>query len=283
MGAPTLLHTHRPRNGKHLSPLLGSQSCGDQRPASGSRLGHQDTEAQAADNAIAAGKVVGERRRPQGKFRQHGSTSLDLAPQSAVLGRIRPIDPAPQHGQRSTLGLERALVRRRIDPICQTADDGKPERGKLPAQLLRNEPAGWRRPARPHDGNRVSVCIEDTTRDRQEEGWIWNGPQEKGIGRVKERGDGRSVALKRAQFLVDVTVLMRSPLAAYSLHPVRAQFPDLPEGGLRGLEHGFRRAKALHEAAQGAGGQPPDVTKQQPRSQRPIRHGGNPFRLYRGR
>ena len=60
---------NRTRNREHITPLFGRHPRGNQGARGERRFNHQDTACEPADDAVAARKVVGERRHTQAELR----------------------------------------------------------------------------------------------------------------------------------------------------------------------------------------------------------------------
>ena len=71
-------------------------------------------------------------------------------------GRIVPVDPAAEHGDRHPAGVECAAVRLAVDPACHPADDHEPGRGELAPERPRDDAAVRGARARTDDRDRRS-------------------------------------------------------------------------------------------------------------------------------
>jgi hypothetical protein len=127
-------------------------------------------EREAADDPVADGEVLRERRRPQGKLRYHGPPRGDLAVESAILPRIRNIQTRTEHSHRPSF-LESPPMGAGVDARGQAAGDDATAAGQVAGQLLGHGPPVRGGPPRADDGHRgiskslrIALAIEDEGR-----------------------------------------------------------------------------------------------------------------------
>ncbi|MNH26619.1 hypothetical protein D3C79_866810 [compost metagenome] len=131
--------------------MLSRQSRGNQRTTGKTRLDHQHTQRQAADDPVSPGKITGHRPGIQRKLGDHRATSLDhRRRQRSVALWIKFLQPGTQHTDGLPAGVQGSLMRSAIDPQGQAAGNDKTTPGKTSRE---GRCCIERRPRRPSTAN----------------------------------------------------------------------------------------------------------------------------------
>src|SRR5437899_8829000 len=130
-----------PRDAKYLASLLARHARRDQRAASLRRLNHNDTEAEAADDAIAHWKPTRQRQRPVLGLGDDGARRGDRFRQLGMLGWIDAVQSRCHDGDRWSPPFQCAPMRRGIDATGQPADHDHPGLRQVARQPVGGAPA----------------------------------------------------------------------------------------------------------------------------------------------
>src|SRR2546425_12457427 len=93
---------------EHLAALLDGQACGEERAALARGLDNERAEREAADDAVAAREVLGERRAARREFRHQHAVLADARGERRVLGRIDAIKAGTEDRHREAACGERS-------------------------------------------------------------------------------------------------------------------------------------------------------------------------------
>ena len=120
------------RNGEHVPALLQRGIGSDKRAAFLRRFHHDHRQTQAADDAVAHGKVAAARLRARRVLRQQYAGGGDVLVETAVLRRIDHVRAAAQYRRSEPAGPQRALMGRAVDAFGKARD----HQTALPRQLI---------------------------------------------------------------------------------------------------------------------------------------------------
>ena len=131
---------HRARYGEDLTSELEGVIDGDPRAALRLAFHHHQRSRQRDDDPVPRGEVLRPRRNGGRVFAHERAGSGDRTEEFPAARRVGDIDPRAQHRDRSTRRLERALVRRSVDPLRGAGDDGQPGGDERAPEVLRDSP-----------------------------------------------------------------------------------------------------------------------------------------------
>ena len=126
---------------------------------------------------VARGEVPPKRLEARRQLGDDAPLSADPLVEPALARRVGHVRAAGQHGDRVRAGVERARVRRAVDPQGHPADHGHARRTQAPAQAPRDLDSLARRPAGANDRHRVRAIVQRAA----------HGPHEP-PGRIAGRG-----------------------------------------------------------------------------------------------
>jgi hypothetical protein len=118
----------RARYGKDLPPFLGGEFRGDERAGPARRFDDDDRPAKTRDNPVAAGKVASPRFPAERHFADRGALFEEPLKQGFMFGGID--IPQTAGEDRDRPGLDRRLMRPRVDPAREAGDNDMPGAGK---------------------------------------------------------------------------------------------------------------------------------------------------------
>ena len=177
----------RAGHGEHLPALVQGAAGGDERAAAPGSLHHNHAHAQAADDPVALGEVLGHVLRPRGILGENHAPGRDVLIEAAVLPGIGDIVAPGDDGGGEAAGAQRAAVGRRVHAHSQTGDDQPAPSGDLAGQTLPSLQGVGGGPAGAHHGQRgLSVKEGHPPLDVEQQGRVGDIPQAAGIGRVLE-------------------------------------------------------------------------------------------------
>ena len=180
---------NRAGNGEYLTPLLGGQTGGDQRTALGCRFNHQDAARQAGNDAVAARKVVGDRRGAERKLGHDGAAFGNRDGQLLVARRVNAVGAGPDDGDRLSLGGEGATVGGCIDTEGEAADNAQALGGQVPGEALGSLDTLRGGIAAADHGDSASVQQVGITANVQYAGWVGDFEQGRRIAAIRQGDD----------------------------------------------------------------------------------------------
>lgn len=125
------------RDGEDFPVLFQGQTRRDQRTALPGRFDDQQTNAQAADDPIAPGKVAGFGRRARWKFGNDRAVFDDFQRQLLVSGGINSVQAGSGYGNGQATAAQCADVACRIDTQRQAAGNDETASGQRTGKVLR--------------------------------------------------------------------------------------------------------------------------------------------------
>jgi hypothetical protein len=175
----------RARHREQLASGLLRQPCGDQAAGTERCFHHHHAERQAGDDAIAAGEMPCLGGSAQRCLADHGARFGDAALQVGMLGRVGHVETTRHRGHRMP-GLQRAVVRRRIDATGEAGDHHQCMR-KLGGEVLRHVLAVGRGVASADQGHSPSRKQRGIAQNRQDSRCIvQQGEQRRVVGLARE-------------------------------------------------------------------------------------------------
>src|ERR1051326_1946294 len=101
---PTELRGDIARDGENLASLVDGELGGDGGTGVLRAFHHQNTQAHAADDAVADGKVLGKSGRAHGEFGDQQAAGGEIGGDLLVLDRVDDVDTAAQDSDRVEIG-----------------------------------------------------------------------------------------------------------------------------------------------------------------------------------
>ena len=233
IGSKRCLRGDIARDGEDVPTLLIGQPGSNEGAAVFGRLDDQDTKTEPTEDAVPVGKVLRERRRPEGKLREERARGReDLLGQFLVLRRIGRFEPRSDDGDRPPSGFQGSTMGRRVDATGKARDDRQSAGRQLPRQALRGIDAITRRAARPdYCQTRLTQRLPPSPAQIEDDRRIVNLPEECGIVFI---GQDHQVDAERLQTL-DLGVGLGQRLSPFQLLdglPLEASGLELlPRGG----------------------------------------------------
>ena len=151
VGALAARVQRRAGHGEHVAPLFGGKARGNERAGAGRRFHHDQRAGQSGDDAVAAREIVRARHRARHHLGHDHAALADRRVQALIFRRVDHVDAARHHGHRP--GVERGLMRRRVDAAREAGDDGMAFAADLPRQKpgeLAGDGGGIARPHHRH-------------------------------------------------------------------------------------------------------------------------------------
>jgi len=118
----------RARHGKDFAALIGSEFRGDEGAGPARRLDDDDRPAKTRDNPVAARKITPPRLPAERHFADRSALFEELFKQGFMFGWVD--IPQTARKDRDRPGLDRRLMRPRVDPAREAGDDDVPGAGK---------------------------------------------------------------------------------------------------------------------------------------------------------
>src|SRR5689334_7247815 len=112
-------------DGEDFAALVDGELGGDGGTGVLSALHDQDTEAHAADDAVADGEVLGKCGGAHGEFGDDEPARGELTGELPVLAGVDDVDAAAEDGDGIGGAAERSLVSGGVDSTGHAADDGE--------------------------------------------------------------------------------------------------------------------------------------------------------------
>ena len=156
---------------EYLAALLGGESRCNQRAAAASRFDHQRSEAQAADQPVALGKVPTFGRCTQRVFTHQRPVSRDGVCEIAVDSRVHAVDAGAEKCDRLTARIECALVCGSVDTLSQSANDGEAAAGQVLREVVCVAAAAFCRVATTNNSQGGQVQGIDIAINVKNQGW----------------------------------------------------------------------------------------------------------------
>jgi hypothetical protein len=191
-----LVPSARAGHGEHLAPLFESKAGGVQRARARRRLDDHDAEAHAGDDAVAAGKVFGARRKAERHLRQHGAASGDdVGAQGGVLFGIDVVDAAGHHGDGAA--VEGGAVGAAVDAASEAGDDDDVGFTEAASDAFGHLLAGDRGVARTDDGSGgVGHQLGRAAKHGDQRWWRGDGLERR---RIERFADGHQATARRCR------------------------------------------------------------------------------------
>lgn len=121
-----LRRMNRPRHGKHIAAIFRRQPAGNQRATFQAGFHHQTPLTEPGYQAIAARKMLRQRRCAQRKFRQDQTGLRQLARQRLIARRVNPVNAGADHRHAGCRRAQGAGVGGGVDAGGHAADNGQP-------------------------------------------------------------------------------------------------------------------------------------------------------------
>ena len=135
VAAPALRRVDPTRHGEHLPVIVGGHVGGDERAAFQVGLHHHGAKRHSGNDAVADREALLVALPIERKLGDHRAVFDDVLVQFCVLRRVNDVDPGAEHGDRSALRREGALVRGGIDAPRAAADHRDTVAGELVGQF----------------------------------------------------------------------------------------------------------------------------------------------------
>ena len=136
----------------HLAPRLGGQPRGDQRAGPRRGLDHHRPALDPGDDPVAVREMARARLGPGRHFGEHQPALVQRRLPLLVFRRVEDVDAAGDDADRAA--VQRAVVRRAVDPAGQARDDDQVLLPEIVRQAAREAARGRRGIARADDRDR---------------------------------------------------------------------------------------------------------------------------------
>ena len=234
-----------PGNDVKRTPLFCRLIRTDQGSALGPGLHHEQSEGQAADDAVAHGKGLAVGLGLHGKLADDRPTACgDFFREGAVFRRIEIFQPAAEHRDRAPLGGERRLMRRCVNAAGQSAGHGEAGVSHLIGKFfgaVRRIMGGL---ASPHDPDGAGVERGGISPDVEHDRWIMNLAQDLRIIRIAPRHHLGPKGFHPLHLTSQVHFGLPCGDVFRNLRPDAG---DTPQALRPGLQNRFRRTKRLQQ------------------------------------
>ena len=154
-----------------LPALFERHARRDERAAFLRRFHDDDSDGQAADDAVAQRKVGGQRTRTGRKLADDGAVPRNRVSKLAMFGRIHHVGARPENGDRQAAAGQRSTVRGAVDAARHAAHHRNAAPGEALAELLcnvarvtRGGPCAYQRDCHARQTRGISAIPDDGRR-----------------------------------------------------------------------------------------------------------------------